>query len=65
MQEKIDKQEELIKNQNSDIYDLKMALKLESEKVQSFKDPEGCVQLRILLQDFENNINKITKEKGV
>ncbi len=44
---------------------MKMALKMESKKVESFKDPEGCVQFRILLQDFENNINKITKEKGV
>jgi hypothetical protein len=44
---------------------LKTALKLESAKVESFKDPEGCVQFRMLLQDFEQNICKITKEKSV
>ena len=36
---------------------------IEAEKVQSFKDPGGCVALRILLEDFEKNIKKLSFEK--
>ena len=36
---------------------------IEAEKVQSFKDPGGCVALRMLLEDFEKNIKKLSFEK--
>ena len=31
--------------------------------IANFKDPEGCSEFRILLQDFDNNIKNILKEK--
>lgn len=64
LQERLEKQEQTIAAQNQEIYELKTVLQLESAKVESFKDPEGCVQLRVLLQDFEQNIRNITKEKS-
>ena len=33
--------------------------------MQSFKDPEGCVSFRKILQDFELNIKSLHKEKEI
>jgi hypothetical protein len=30
--------------------------------IANFKDPEGCHEFRILLQDFDRNISSISKE---
>lgn len=52
-----------IEMQNNDIYELKNKLRDEAMKVQSFKDPNGCVEFRKVLQDFEQDIVYLTKEK--
>jgi hypothetical protein len=35
----------------------------EARKIASFKDPDGCAQLRLLLQEFERGIKMLSKEK--
>lgn len=63
--ERIEELESQVKNQNEKIFELKSKLKEESQKLQSFKDPEGCTDLRVILQDFEHNIKNLHKEKEI
>lgn len=53
----------IIRNQNQQINELKLQLKQEGDKINSFKDPDGCTQFAKVLQEFETNIAYLSKEK--
>ena len=46
-----------------EIYELKQKLKEETDLITSFKDPDGMQKFRVVLQDMENDIKYLSKEK--
>jgi len=48
---------------NTENYNVKHALKKESDLIQSFKDPEGMSGFRLVLQDMEADVKYLANEK--